>query len=301
MATDAERLDALGKSIQTTWELMRRAAANIAGLLQLGTATCDEVRAYNLWAIAIYNTQRGMLATMRANGEVGVPELPAAPTLFAWKGAQGADAWNVDCSGQASSLNGLGAVMKKALKGPTAGTTFLSTNEIQIVTQDQFVMQPDSSPTFAALVQLQNQGPIASQVAGLGIAWAVVILIATIAVTVTVSVVAILKYLEVSEIQEANVAQVQAQADAFANYTAARLSCYSQCTTTGGQSADCVAKCKSLIDKPDIKTPGQLTAEWGMLQWIGFTVVAGAGTLLAVKAYKRHKEGKPVFELPEPA
>lgn len=297
MATDAERLNTISQGIQTTWELLRRAAANIAGLLQMGKATCDEVRAYNLWAIAVYNTQRGILATMRANGEQGIPELPAAPTLFAWNGVSGDQAYNIDCTGQASSLSGLKASMKRALKGPDATTTYVSTNEIRIVTNDQFMMQPDKSPTIAALIQMQNQPP-PQQMNGLGIAWALVILIATIAVTVTVSVLAILRYLEASEIQEANIAQVQAQADAFANYTAARLACFTQCTGSGKSTDDCVDYCKKLVDAPSIKLPGQLDS-WGVLQWIGFTVVAGAGTFAAVKLWKRHREGKPVFELPD--
>lgn len=298
MADQAQRLKTIADGIEKTWQSMRRAAANIAGLLSIGKATCDEVRAYNLWALAIYNTQRGMLATLRANGEQGVPELPAAPTLFTWKGMSGADAWKVSCDGQPSSLNG---IMKRSLKGPGADATYLSTNEVDIVTTDQYVFQPDQAPSFAQLVALQNQRAAEDQgqhVNGLGVAWAVVILIAGLSIGVGVAIVAIMQYLETSEVQEANVKQVQAQADAFASYTAARLSCFSQCTGSGKSTDECIDTCKNLVDKPNILLPGQ-TGKWGALQWIGFTVVAGFGTWAVVRLWQRHRSGRPLFELPE--
>lgn len=299
MADDTQRLKTIADGIERTWQALRRAAANISGLLAVGRATCDEVRAYNLWALAIYNTQRGMLATLKANGEQGVPELPPAPTLFTWKGMQGADAWNVSCEGQPSSLSGL---MKRTLKGPGDNAAYLSTNEIQIVTTDQFVFNPESAPSYAQLVALQNQRATESStgqnMSGLGVAWAVVILIAGITVGVGVAIVAIMKYLETSEIQEANIKQTQAQADAFAAYTAARLNCYQQCTGSGKSTEECVDTCARLVDKPDIKLPGQM-GKWGTLQWIGFTVVAGFGAWGAYRLWDRHRSGRPVFELPE--
>ncbi len=298
MADQAQRLKAIADGIERTWQAMRRSAANISGLLAVGKATCDEVRAYNLWALAVYNTQRGMLATLKANGESGVPELPAAPTLFTWKGMSGADAWKVSCDGQPSSLNGL---MKRSLRGPDDAATYLSTNEIQIVTTDQYVFQPDQAPSFAQLLTLQNQRAAEDQgqhVNGLGVAWAVVILIAGISVGVGVAIAAIMSYLESSDVQEANVKQVEAQANAFANYTAARLACFQQCTGSGQSTDACVEHCKNIVDKPSILLPGQ-TGKWGMLQWIGFTVLAGAGTYAAVRLWNRHREGRPVFELPE--
>lgn len=293
MADQTQRLKTITDNVEATYQSLRRAAANIAGLLQLGRATCDEVKAYNLWALAMYNTQRGMLATLRANGEQGVPELPQAPTLFTWRGVQGADAWKIDCGGQESSLSG---VMKRALKGPKSGSPLLSTNEIQISTSDQFVYDPASAPSFKTLLAVQEaRGK--QQVAGMGVV-GILIAIAGIAIAVSVAVAAIMHYLEVNEVQEANTRQVQLQADAFANYTQARLSCYASCTQQGKSTEECVSICAKLVDKPDIKLPFG-DKKWGVLQWVGFTVVAGVGFMIAVKIWKRRREGRPIFELPE--
>lgn len=294
MVDQATQLKTIADNIEGMYQALRRAAGNIAGLLQAGRATCDEVRAYNLWALATYNTQRGMLATLRANGEQGVPELPQAPTLFTWRGQQGADAWKVDCSGQPTSLAGL---MGKALKGPGASPSYLSTNEIQITTSDQYLMNPEAAPSFKTLLMIQ-EARTKQGMAGLGIV-GILIAIAGIMIAVSVAIVAIMHYLEVNEVQEANTKQTRLQADAFANYTAARLSCYSSCVGQGRTSEDCTAFCGKLITKPDIKLPGQGDDSWGVLQWIGATVLLGFGSLVALKLYRNHKNGQPLFQLPE--
>jgi hypothetical protein len=274
MADQAQRLKTISDNLEATYQSMRRAAGNIAGLLQVGRATCDEVRAYNLWALALYKTQLGMLQTLRAHGEKNVPDLPPAPTLFVWKGVRGEDAWKVNCAGQTS-------------------TQYLSTNEMNIQTQDQFIYNPEAAPSFKALLQVQAAR---AQNEGLG-AFVVLIAIAGIAIAVSVAIAAIMHYLEVNEVQEANTRQTQLQADAFANYTAARLACYADCTRGGKSTEQCVEICKNLVDKPNIKLPGQST-KWGWLQWTGFTVVAGVGALAALKIYQRRQQGKPIFEIP---
>lgn len=293
MADDATRLKLIADNLEATYQSMRRAASSIAGLLQIGKATCDEVRAYNLWALSIYNTQRGMLATLRAGGEQGVPELPTAPTLFAWKGQAGADAWKVSCSAQPSSLSG---IMKRALSGPDANSVFLSTNDIEIVTQDQFAYNPEEAPSFKTLAAVQA-GREPQQMAGLGLV-GILIAIAGIAIAVSVAIAAIMHYLEVSEVQEANTEQVRLQSQAFATYTAARLECYRSCTASGVSGEECIARCSKLVTAPKITLPGQDT-KWGVLQWIGFTVVAGAGATLAWHAYQRNKRGESLFKLPD--
>lgn len=293
MADQTQRLKTISDNLEASYQSMRRAAGSIAGLLQVGRATCDEVRAYNLWAQALYNTQRGMLETLRANGEQGVPALPPNPTMFAWRGVSGADAWKIDCAGQASSLSGL---MNAALRGPSAQTQFLSTNEMQIQTQDQYAFQPENAPSFKTLLAVQA-ARASGQVNGLGALPVILIAIAGIAIAVSVAIAAIMRYLETNEVQEANTKQVALQADAFANYTAARLSCYQSCTSSGKTTEQCVEICKQLVDKPNIKLPGQL-GTWGWLQWTGFTVVVGVGSMIAYKAYQRRKAGRPIFELP---
>src|SRR5690606_9778912 len=98
--------------------------------------------------------------------------------------------------------------------------------------------------------------------------------------------------------QEANTKQVKAQAEAFANYTAARLSCYSQCVGTGKTSEECVSICKKIVDAPNIKLPGQKD-EWGALEWIGAIVVAGVGAVIAWRLWQYYRHNRPLFELPD--
>jgi len=295
MATEAQRLQTITNNIESTYQSMRKAAAQIAGLLQLGRATCEVVKAYNLWALATYNAQRGMLATMRSAGETGVPELPPAPTLFVWRGVQGAEAWKINCANEPQTLKG---AMKKALKGPTAATAYLSTNEIEISTQDPYLMDPEASPSFKTLWAVQaQQSPQA--MAGLGIGPGVIIVIAAIAIVATAAIItAVMHYLEVNEIQEAQTEQTALQARAYANYTEAMLACYATCTKEGKPTETCVPMCNKLIAKPNFTFPGAAT-KWGTLQWIGFTVVAGVGTMIAWRVYTRHREGRPIFQLPE--
>lgn len=289
MATDAERLIAITNNIEALFQHMRRAAGNIAGLLSLGQATCEEVRAYNLWALATYNTQRGMLATLRANGETGVPELPPAPTRFEWKGVSGDAAWQIDCN--AKGLAGFSS-LRDAMK---PSTRRLSTNEITIVTQDPYLFEPERAPSFSALVQAQ--GAQAQAVNGLGAAFLIPIIIAGITLAISIAVAAIMRYLETSTVQESNSKQVALQADAFANYTAARLECLKTCTNQGGKTEKCVETCRKLVSEPKLTMPGQ-GMPWGWLQWTGFTVVAGIGALITMKVVSRKLQGRPIFELP---
>lgn len=293
MTDDATRLKTISDNIEGMYQALRQCASNIAGLLQAGRATCDEIKAYNLWALATYNTQAGMLDTLRANGETGIPDLPTAPTLFVWNGVDGSDAWSIDCTGQPSDLSGL---MGRVLKGPTVNTVYVNSSQVSISTQDQNAYNPTASPSFQTLVAVQ-QARAQQQVAGLGVI-GILIAIAGIALAVSVAIVAIMHYLDTNAVQEANTAQTRLQAEAFANYTAARLQCLTQCTQ-GGQTVDqCTSLCEGLITKPNITLPGQSTS-WGMLQWIGFVVVAGGITIAAWRLHKRHQEGKPLFELPE--
>lgn len=292
MADQATQLKTIADALEGTYQALRRAAGNIAGLLQLGKATCDEVKAYNLWALAIYNTQRGMLASLRAGGEPNVPDLPPAPTLFAWRGMRGQDAVNFDCTNQPKSLSGL---MGRVLKGPDDKAVYVSSQDVEVVTQDQFLFNPEAAPSFKTLLQIQAAREQTG--AGVGIA-GVLIAIAGIAIAVSVAIASIMSYLKESGAQEERVKETQAQADAFANYTNARLQCLATCQKGGQSAEDCIAYCKRLIAEPKIKVPGQ-DEPWGLLQWLGFTAVTGFGLVVAIHAYNKHREGKPVFELPE--
>jgi len=295
--SDSDSVKLITDQLEATYQALRVAAANISGLLSAGVATCDEVKAYNLWALATYNAQRGMLATLAANGEQGVPSLPSYPTLFAWADRTGEDAINVDCTGQDSSLSG---AMRRALNGPDKATVYLGTDKIKIVTTDQYAYNPENSPSFQQLLQAQN-------VPGLGLGpLAVFIIVAGIAITISVAISALLDYLKTSKLDEEVTKQTREQANAFANYTGARLQCYQGCTGQGSSASDCVATCKKLVDKPDIKIPclpGEPNcSQWGVLQWVGLTVVIGVGSLIGYKLWQRRMRGEPLipdFNLPQ--
>ncbi len=275
-ADQAARLKVISDNLEATYQSLRQAAASISGLIQAGQATCEEVTAYNLWAQAIYNTQRGMVASLRAGGEADVTE-PQPPTMFAFT--------SESCPSPTQDLSG---ALGRAMRGPSATTRYLSSKDVSVQTSDQYVYDPTSSPSYKTLVAVQAQR---AQSQGLGFAPLLLIVIAGIAVAVTVAIVAIMHYLEVNEVQEANTAKTQMQAAAYQNYLAARLQCLATCKTD-----DCVTSCNK-IAKPAFDLPG--SGKWGNLQWIGFSVVVGVGALVAYRLYRRHQEGKPMFELPD--
>lgn len=285
---DSDRVKLITDQLEATYQNLRVAASNLSGLLNVGRATCDEIKAYNLWALATYNAQRGMLDTLRAEGEQGVPDAPEYPTLFAWNGLTGEDAVNFDCTGQESSLSGS---MRRALSGPDAATIYLGLDKIKIVTTDQHVYSPEASPSFATLLAIQDAR--ANPQAGLGVVW-VLIAIAGIAISITVAIVALLNYLEKSNLQEETTKRTQAQSQAFAVFTAARLQCYSACKASGKSDADCVATCAKLVDAPKFDAPPG-TAQWGLLQYVGATVVIGGIALVGWKLYERKQMGQPIF------
>ncbi len=290
---DSDRVKQITDDLEVTFQNLRSAAANISGLLAVGQATCDEVQAYNLWALATYNAQRGMLATLRANGEQGVPELPPDPTLFAWQGVEGNDAVNIDCSGQPQSLSG---AMARALAGPTPTTPTLSLDQIRIVTTDANVYEPEKSPSFSTLINLQNQQ------AGLGIApVTLLIVIAGIAIGIAVAISALMAFLTENSIQEETTQRTRVQSDAFQKYTAARLQCYSSCTGQGQSISDCVSTCSKLIDKPNIKIDSARgTSSWGAVQWVGVVTLVSFGALVVYKVWQKKMRGEsllPSFHL----
>src|SRR5690349_4434246 len=108
MATQeqTEQVKRITESLENTYQNLRKVARNISGLLAVNRATCDEIKAYNLYAMSVYDAQRGMLTNLRANGVTDAPALPQSPTLFAWKGVAGEDAFTINCTGEETSLSG---------------------------------------------------------------------------------------------------------------------------------------------------------------------------------------------------
>lgn len=294
MAADPAVVKAITQNLETTYTSLRAASNNIAGLLNAGRATCDEVQAYNLWALSTYNLQRGMLETLRAAGEI-VPTLPNYPTLFAWRGQAGTAAINFDCRGQESSLSGprsmhfLGAAkprmlrqaMRRALSGPANDATFLSADQVTIVggNEDDAAL----APAFATLANRQ-----------LGIAPIVVLLIAGISVAVYFGIQALADYLTESDIQRESTERTAIQAVAFEQFTRARLACHNDCIARGGTQEACASTCARLVEKPDIKLDALRAAkDWTLTQWIGVSVLIGGGAIIAMKLWdKKKRDGR---------
>lgn len=249
-------------NIEATFQSLRKTAASLSALLAVGRATCDEIKAYNLYALAVYNTQRGMLTQIRAAGETSVPELPPYPTLFTWKGVTGDNAWKIDCTG-AGMQGSLADALTAAFAPHGSNTRFLSSKEIQIVTSDPNVFSPSSAPS---LTELAKQG--------LGNPY--IILIAAIAIVATaIIVVAVTRYLSDNTIQVETTARTKLQAEAFEQYATARANCYTTCMQTGGDAQKCVDTCSKLVDKPNI-TIDPAQGNMSTLAKIGLATVGAA-------------------------
>ena len=284
MATEAERIQKISANIETAYQSMRRAARNITALLAVGRATCDEIKAYNLWCLALYNTQRGMLTSLRAAGEVNVPELPGYPTLFAWRGYTGEDAWRIDCNAEQQGLTG---ALRDAMQSDRP-QQFVSLQQVAIITQDQGLLHPEKGPDLSMLVAATGKAD------GLGVVPIVWIVIAGIAlaVGVTLGIVALARYLTEKSIQEETTERTVIQADAFEKYTAARMSCYTDCTTRGNTVEACSAACAKLVDKPNLKIdPARPESGFGFWGTIGVAAGLAATTAIAWKVWRDRHPG----------
>lgn len=277
MAT-SDDVKKIAAALEATYQSLRRTAANISGLLAVGRATCDEIKAYNLWALAVYNTQRGMLTALRAAGEPGVPDLPPLPTLFAWKGVSGAEAWKIDCDREQQGLTG---VLRAAMTPTGRPPIYLSTGQIDIVTQGQG-LDVSAAPSLARLDQ---------QLTTLGNPYLIWIVVAGLAVTVslTLGIVALTRYLTEQSIQTETTERTQIQAAAFEKYTAARMACYADCTARGNSAETCAATCARLVDKPNLKIdPARPSSGTGFFAAAGILAVAVGGGFAAWKLLTRH-------------
>jgi hypothetical protein len=283
MATEEDQVKRITNNIEEAYQALRRVAANISGLLAVGRATCDEVKAYNLWALAIYDAQRGMLAHLRAQGDKNVPELPNYPTLFAWKGVSGENAYKIDCARETSSLSDALSAALASTAQPD--TKFLSSNEIRIVTSDPHVFTPGQTPSLVELTQTGMN-------VGLGNPVLIIVIAAISIALVATAIVALSRYLQERNIQEQTTERTMIQAKAFENYTAARMSCYSSCMNKPGATVDaCIRTCKTLVDKPklDVTPRSGLTKDssLGVFGTVGLIVVAGLGGVVVLRLYKK--------------
>jgi len=64
-ATQAQLIKEITDNLEEVRKSLIRAASHITGLVQVGRATCKEIKTYNIWALGLYNLQVGMLSRLR--------------------------------------------------------------------------------------------------------------------------------------------------------------------------------------------------------------------------------------------
>lgn len=297
-ALDAEstRVKTITDNLEASYRDMQAAASDITSLISAGKATCNEVRTYNLYALSIYSTQQGMLATLKAAGQENVPDLPPQPTLFTWRDRPGEEAQLIDCNQepqvQANDLQGVMGLMAHVLKGPTTDDVFLSSDQVRVNTQGTINIQRNSIPTIAQVTderwrrdnQLQGQ-------LGFVPVWLWVAGVALFCAAVAVS--AIMKYLSTSKVEEERSERMREQAKAFKEMTTARLSCFQSCVATGATSDACTKKCTQLVPEPKFQDFGA-KKPWGVLEWTGLATIATALAWVGWRYYQRRYGGSGV-------
>lgn len=199
MADTTARLKTIADGLETGFQSLRHVATGIVGLLQIGRASCAQIEQYNLQALAVFNTQRGLLDVLRSHNHE-LPELPA-PTIFVAKGP-------VTC---------------------VSGKTLIALDDVEVRTTDQFVMKPQDAPSFKAWAQLQHHR--SQEISGITLGSPdLPLLISGMTVTVSpVTEASLLAYLDANKANEARIKQLGVQAEQMAVHTQAQLTCYAQC------------------------------------------------------------------------
>jgi hypothetical protein len=296
-ADQQAQIKRISDSIEACYQKLRAVAKNMSGLLQYGRATCDEVKAYNLYALSVYNTQRGMLAALRAAGQTDVPALPTFPTLFTWKGVSGADAWKLDC--KASGMSGLGlyerppiigshgslalsGVLRAAIESTSRpDAQYLNTSQISIVTQDQDLFTPGSQ--IPSLAELSAEGGLGNPV--------ILVIAGLVVLALAAGFYALALYMKENTIQEETTKRSEIQLTAFQDYTNKRLACINSCASVQSNSYQgCVDACTKAIPVPNIKTETgrEQPSSIGFFGMVGLAASAGVAGIILWAMFKKH-------------
>lgn len=255
-------------------DAINTAGRNIQNLLRSGRATCKDLKAYNSWAIALYQTQQATLATARAAGQLGLPPAPNMPFLFQVAGQPGA---LVNCDLSTNSLNG---ALAAAMEPITATTQFVDPATVRITGGMQYNLPP--TPSFSSMANTAGGLgfiPVAFYIAG-----AVIALVAG-------AIYALAHFFEERAIQRETTARVALQLEAYSRQTETRMACYAACMGKPGADADsCTSACASLIPSADLKIDSA-RAQKGLsfFSTIGLVIVAAAGGLVAYKVFQRRR------------
>lgn len=281
-------------SIEATYQSVRQTAATVALMYQQGQATCETIRDYNLMAIAVYNTQVGMLAALTAAGQDGVPAAPPAPTLFNYTDASGNTAPLVSCTVPGATATNItssggsgtsGARLGRAYglaAGAAAPPGVLPHNSLTVSTGDPHWTNPQPSISWMNQNAGQNfsglgqEVPLAIWVIG-GIALSIVTVVA---------VQAIISYFTQASIARSNADAIKAKQEAFQQMTNAITSCYQTCVGKGADPTDCTSSCSKAFPQPSFDVP--TSTNWSFWSLLGLGALTATVGALLYRRYTRY-------------
>lgn len=271
-ASNAATLKRLTDQLEAAYQQARALSNRMKQAISAGRATCQDIVAYNLLVSAIYNTQKGILTTIRAMGG-SAPALPITPTYFTIGGGVVGSSPSISCgSGLSGALRG---VLKES-KAAAKRSEFLDPSMVQVI--------PERTPVplnvDVTLAQLTRN---ATGLGGeLGAVW--IFIIAAVAVTLASGVIiAVMNYLRDTNVSENTLKQTETIAKAIDTSLVARIDCYNRCVAQGKTPNECSKACASLIPTPSFPGGGGGggPGEWGFWTWafVGSGVILGGAWL----------------------
>lgn len=276
--TDAEAAAILKRTtdnVEAMYTKLVNASRGLSVLALNEKAYCNELRQYNLYAMACYQWQLSMIQSFKAMNVQGVPASPKFPTLFKIAGKSGTESLNIQCS----TLQGLGGLNED-------GT--VKKDAIEIVTTDQQLLDPNAQPPVFDVDPNQIFGKTTP---GMGLEPVTVVTIVLVGVLILIGltiVKSIVSSLVGQGVEEERTRQARMQIDAFNSTIAARSDCFNKCLQTGSPAADCAKTCEAAF-KADI--PG-IPGGMGTLGMIGLGVVAVTGFWIWTRRKKIANAGR---------
>lgn len=269
-------------NVENGYQAMVRSKTALSVLIAAGKATCQEVRAYNLYTTAIYNFQKATLATMRGAGQSDVPEKPPAPVYVMWKGVTGDKALNIDCAQ---------AQMAGAIQAPTSDF-YVNASMVEFrVGSDTADAVPIATISQLVAAAKQNTAAEAQAQPGLGAVPLVTIVIVGIIVALAAAVAVALTYLYSDlKAREEETKQIAIQATQYEKTLAARATCFDSCISHSNSPDDCTKACAKTL--PEFDPSYRPQTSWGLFATIGVVAVAAIGGVIAYRYWKRdHFDG----------
>lgn len=276
-AAQVQTVKAITENMERGYQAVQRAGNNLRSLLAIGKARCEDLKAYNSWAIAFYHDQEAILDTARQAGEPSVPFAPPMPRLFT--SANGRVGRLINCDITTNSLNG---ALAAAMAPVTSQSTFIDPRLIRVTQGVQHDLGP--TPSYATLSRMAAGG-------GLGDFGLTFLIIAGITLILTaIGVAAALAGMfEERGIQQETTARSALQLEAFARQTEARNACYLACIkSAGANSSGCVADCNRLIPEVKLVTDSaRKQVGLSFFSTVGLVLTAGVAGVAAFMLFRR--------------